>query len=76
MVTLNIKKIRKQKNMSQEELANKVGISRSYLSKIENDTMNKSVTLHILIEIVRALEVQPHEIFNICELCEYKNKNT
>lgn len=74
MVSLNIKKIRKTKNISQEELAIRVGCDRSYISKIENNKINKSITLHTLIQIVRALDVKPHEIFDVCETCEYKNK--
>lgn len=74
MVTLNIREIRENKNMSQQQLAELVGCSRSYISKIENNKMNESITLHMFLNIIRALEVKPHEIFDICDYCEYKIK--
>lgn len=48
-----------------------VGCDRSYISKIENYKVNESVTLHTIIEIIKALDVKPHEIFEICKYCEY-----
>ncbi len=41
----NIKKYRTQSNLTQEELCEKVGISISYLSKIEAPNCNKSFSL-------------------------------
>mgnify|MGYP002713868581 FL=1 len=38
----NIKKVRKEQNATQEEFAKKLGISRSYLSDIENNRKNIS----------------------------------
>ena len=38
----NIKKIRKEKNITQNDLANEMGISRSYLGDLENDRRNPS----------------------------------
>lgn len=38
----NIKKIRKEKKLTQQELAKKIGISRSYLSDVENNRYNPS----------------------------------
>ena len=43
----NIKKYRKQLGLSQEELANKMSISRSYLSKIEAPNREKSFSVAI-----------------------------
>lgn len=39
----NIKKIRKEKKLSQQELSELMGISRSYLSDVENDRYNPSI---------------------------------
>lgn len=39
----NIKKIRKERKLKQEELAKQIGISRSYLSDIENNRKNPSI---------------------------------
>lgn len=38
----NIKQIRKEKKLTQQELAKKMGISRSYLSDVENNRYNPS----------------------------------
>lgn len=47
----NIKNIRKERGMTQIEFANKVGISRTYLSDLENDRKNISTkTLQTLSE--------------------------
>ncbi|MER2057829.1 MAG: helix-turn-helix transcriptional regulator [Niallia sp.] len=47
----NVKKIRREKKLTQEELALQMGISRSYLSDIENNRKNpSSKTLEILAE--------------------------
>ncbi|PTJ92077.1 helix-turn-helix domain-containing protein [Staphylococcus simulans] len=39
----NIKQIRKRMNITQSELATKMGISQSYLSDIENGRKNPSI---------------------------------
>jgi len=49
----NIRKLRNGKGLSQEELAFKAGIDRSYLSEIENGHKNISVT--VLDQIASAL---------------------
>lgn len=47
----NIKTIRKERNLTQLEFAEKVGLSRSYLSDLENDRKNISTkTLELLSE--------------------------
>lgn len=38
----NLKKIRKEKKLTQQQLAKKIGISRSYLSDVENNRYNPS----------------------------------
>lgn len=39
----NIKQIRKQRNLTQKQLADQIKISRSYLSDIENGRKNLSI---------------------------------
>jgi transcriptional regulator with XRE-family HTH domain len=51
-------------NMTQRELADKVGISLSYLSKIEASNCNKSFSLHVLFDIADALNVDIKEFFD------------
>lgn len=45
-----LKQAREQRNMTQEELAHRVGRKRSYISRIENEDNN--ITLKTLIDIV------------------------
>ena len=76
MIKFKIKQLRQYKGISQEELARKVGLSRSYISKIENNTSNDSVTLHTFLNIMKALDVQqPWDIFEFCDYCKYKQNS-
>ncbi|TGE37648.1 XRE family transcriptional regulator [Desulfosporosinus fructosivorans] len=50
-----IKKVRKQKGLTQVKLAEKAGISRSYLADVESDRYNPSLTT--LMDLARALNV-------------------
>lgn len=51
----NLKKVRKEKGVSQEELANDLGFSQPYLAKVEAGTVNLSIS-HI-VAIARRLKV-------------------
>ena len=53
MLGTNIQSKRKAKNLNQEELAFRVGISRNYMSMIEND--KKEVSITFLVEIAENL---------------------
>ncbi len=46
-----IQEARKQKKMTQEELANKVGTTKNYISRIENDASD--IRLSTLMRIIR-----------------------
>lgn len=54
-MSLNIKMYRLKRNLTQDELAKKIGISRATLSKYEHDNINPS--LSVLQKISRALGV-------------------
>lgn len=56
-----VKEIRKEKRLTQEEVANLVGISRKYLSSIETNRANPSV--EIAIKISQALTVTVDKVF-------------
>ena len=60
-IGLNIRRYRKQKNLTQIELAVIVGIDRSYLSEIENGRTNLSVS--VLYAISDALEIDITALF-------------
>ncbi len=58
----NIKKYRKRLGLSQEGLADKMNISRSYLSKIEAPNYVKSFSIETLFLLAEALEIQPYKL--------------
>lgn len=54
-------KIRKQNNLTQQELANLVGLSRNFISDIELE--KKSISLDSLEKILNTLNIDISEIF-------------
>ena len=61
----NIFRIRKEKKLSQDELAAKAGIDRTYVGPIENGKQN--ISLQKLIDIASALAVEVVELFQAPE---------
>ena len=59
-LSTNIKRIRKEKGISQEKLALKADIDRSYMSEVERSLANPSI--EALIKIGNALDVTPSEL--------------
>lgn len=57
-----IRKFRKACNLSQEELAEKVGISTTHMSHIE--TGNTKLSLPVFVDIANALSVQTDELLH------------
>lgn len=57
-----IKELRKQKGISQEELALLCGLDRSYIGGIERGERN--VSLVNLLKISKALQISLSELFN------------
>lgn len=83
MYKLNIKKYRILKNMTQEELANKSGLTQSYIAKLEKDNIirDKHPNLATLEKISDALEICLIDIIdkncrecNIYDNCDRKDK--
>lgn len=58
----NIAKQRKQKGLSQEELANGVGISYSYIIQIEAPNVVKKMSLEVLFDIADYLEIDVKDL--------------
>ncbi|WP_298168949.1 helix-turn-helix transcriptional regulator [Novosphingobium sp.] len=56
----NVRRLRKQSGMSQEELAYGVGVDVRYLGGIERAQENPS--LKVLVQIAQCLDVQPHQL--------------
>ena len=53
----NLRKIRKAKNLSQENLADLCGLHRTYVGSIERGERN--VSLKNIVSLARALDVSP-----------------
>ncbi len=56
----NLKKIRINKNITQTELAEKLGVDKSFVSNLENGKNNP--TLSTISNIAQALEVSVNEL--------------
>lgn len=61
---LNIAYYRKLKGLSQMQLAEAVGISRTHISNIEAPNMPTSISLETLMDIADALEVPPEALLS------------
>jgi len=59
-----IREIRKQRNLTQRELAERVGINFTYLSRVENDRLDAEQTPReeTLQKIAKALRADPDEL--------------
>lgn len=56
----NLQRIRRSRNMSQEELAHHAGIDRGYVGKMEN--RHYSASLDTIEKLAEALDVHPTEL--------------
>ena len=63
MLAQNIKKLRKQRKLSQEELAKKAGVTYSTLIKLESG-VNKNPTIKTIQQIAAALQVTLDELMS------------
>lgn len=59
----NIKELRKQMNLRQEDLANKLGVTRQTINAIENDKYNP--TLELAMKLARLFNLHVEEIFKL-----------
>lgn len=57
-----ISALRKMRGMSQEQLAEKAGISRSHLSSIEAPGIARAFSLEIFFNIADALDIAPSDL--------------
>ncbi len=56
-IGMQIRKYRNKLGLTQEELANKVGISYSYLTQIEAPNVVKKMSLEVLYDIADVLNI-------------------
>lgn len=64
IVRKNIKKYRKIAGLTQQELADMIGVSMHYISQIESANPNKYFTLVIIGRIADALKIDIRDLFN------------
>ena len=57
IVARNLKRVRRERGLSQEELADLAGLNRNYVGMIERQ--ENAATVDILEELAKALEVDP-----------------
>lgn len=70
---LYIKHFRLKRGLTQQELADKTGLSQMYISYLERDNRKKSPTLNTVAKIAEALEICPFSLIEFnCKLnCKY-----
>lgn len=74
-VVLMIKAARLKKHLSQKQLAKKVGITQSYLSRIENGgCVDFKLSIKAIIALSKELDVCPVrialELYKVCKNCQ------
>jgi transcriptional regulator with XRE-family HTH domain len=62
IVARNLRILRKQKGLSQEELAFQAGINRNYVGQIERE--EKSPTVDMIEKLARALATEPETLMS------------
>lgn len=63
IVRKNIRKYRKEQNLTQQNLADMTDMSREYICDIENESRNKHVTISVLGRIAEALDTPISKFF-------------
>ena len=64
-IGLNISLQRKLKKMTQIELAERIGISRTHMSNIEAPNMVTPVSLEVIFDICDVLNISPEILFKM-----------
>lgn len=64
IIRQNIKKYREKAGLTQQQLADKAGISMNYIAKIESKKMQRGFTIVVLGRIADALEIDIKLLFD------------
>ena len=62
IISANIKKLRKQEKLSQENLAEKLGCSREFISRVENN--HEKISLKMLLHLSEIFKTTPKVFFD------------
>jgi len=60
-----VRALRKERGLSQRQLAELIGIDFTYISKIENDHLDHSPSVRTLVRLAEALQVDELELMNL-----------
>ena len=71
-IGLRIAYFRKMRNLTQAELADKVHINKNYLSHIESGSANKVISVPLLINLSKALDIELSILVDLNDLTESK----
>jgi DNA-binding XRE family transcriptional regulator len=63
-LSLNISHFRKKKGLTQQELAEIVGISHNHLAQIEAPNITRPFSIKLLFDIAEALGIEPIKLFD------------
>lgn len=63
LIRANIKKERERQGLTQQQLADKAGISMNYLAKIESEKMQRGFSITILGRLADALNIDIQDFF-------------
>lgn len=64
LIGLKVAYYRKSKGLTQEQLAEKMGVDTSFIGQIEAVNIYKAISLDTLFRISKALEIEPHKFLD------------
>lgn len=67
IIRKNIKRFRRLKKLTQQNLADMTGMSREYICDVENERRNKHLTIAVLGRIADAMKIEIAEFFEPSE---------
>lgn len=67
IIRKNIKRFRRQKKLTQQNLADMTGMSKEYIYDVENERRNKHLTIAVLGRIADAMKIEIAEFFKPLE---------
>lgn len=67
IIRKNIKRFRRLKKLTQQNLADMTGMSREYICDVENERRNKHLTIAVLGRIADAMKIESAEFFKPLE---------